>query len=225
MAVPVVESSTVNSLASSSSLAINVPSGAVSGDVLVLFLEHGSARTLTAPSGWTEIASAVDIVPSAITHVLWRAVSSEPSSYTFNLNNITFFSGVMIRISGALVSDPFDSGWNIHGPSLGFVASAPSPSITTLGNDRLILRSMNISSVRTLVHPSGTTLIQSTSYQGVAWSNLLSQGSTGTATWSMTSSNTNTWVLGTFAIAPAVSGGGGASVAKHAVYYQRRRAG
>lgn len=60
-AYPVVESSATSGTSAASSHTANLPSGITAGDLLLLFVaaSAGAARTVTTPSGWTEIYNEV----------------------------------------------------------------------------------------------------------------------------------------------------------------------
>src|SRR5436305_15015941 len=77
-----------NAASAATSVAVNVPSGVVNGDLLLALVSvsGGSATSITAPSGWTLIGTKTD-TGSGAGHegeaVYYRLASSEPAGYTW----------------------------------------------------------------------------------------------------------------------------------------------
>src|SRR5947208_17106721 len=78
-------SASANNVSGSTSLAINVPSGTQSGDVMVAHVVvQTSGNSIAAPSGWHMIKRQ-DTSTNLATATYYKvAGSSEPSSYTWN---------------------------------------------------------------------------------------------------------------------------------------------
>ena len=82
----------------SASLAINKPTGTVSGDILVALMGAQSGPTWTGDTGWTErVDHGAD--PSLRLATL-GAGGSEPSSYTFTSSFLTVSSGLIACFRG-----------------------------------------------------------------------------------------------------------------------------
>jgi chitodextrinase len=98
---------TSDTSASGGSTTVNVPSGAVVGEVLVAFLMAGpSAPPFSAPSGWTTLQTGHDGgAGGALDTALWlgyRVVTgTEASSYTWTYSSTSYAMGTMFRVSGA----------------------------------------------------------------------------------------------------------------------------
>jgi hypothetical protein len=60
---------------------VNVPSGTVNGDVLLLFLEADGTGGWDAPAGFTQLYGNVNVGNSHISSVHYRVASNEPASY------------------------------------------------------------------------------------------------------------------------------------------------
>lgn len=69
------------------SLTSGIPSGVVAGDTLVAFVgdRRGTGTNCTAPAGWTQLGSKLDLGTSAGSAMFIKtATGSEPSTYTFS---------------------------------------------------------------------------------------------------------------------------------------------
>lgn len=90
-----------------SSLAVNVPTDRVDGDVMHLFAVGDGSGGFNLPSGWIEVVRTTNSTMSGM--VAKRIVAGEPSSYTVN-----FTSGsdemalVIMLVKGAPDSSPID---------------------------------------------------------------------------------------------------------------------
>jgi hypothetical protein len=105
------------------------------GDLLLAVIGHaaGSRRSMTAPSGWTQVANTDRSNGKEVRiHAWYRiAASSEPSSYVFPLTGGagTAISGGMFDVTGASPGTPINaSGSQSNGGASNVVGS---PSITT----------------------------------------------------------------------------------------------
>ena len=105
---------------------IDKPSGTAEGDCLIAEVCLGVAqRTLTGPVGWTKIDEQDQ--GTADIH-LYRKIAgaSEPSAYTFNLNNSSKVVGFITRFSGSFPVDPVD----VTGGNTSQSSSPTAPTIT-----------------------------------------------------------------------------------------------
>jgi hypothetical protein len=204
MAVPVVETvATSGSSTNVSTCTVTMPSGVASGDLLVVSLSIAANRTITAPSGWTLVYN--DLESSAPTRVAtyYRvAGSSEPASYDWTVNIGTNFNASALRISGVNGTTPIDVSQNDTTAS-----NSISPSVTTTGSDRLILRIFHMGRDRTFTQPTSHTK-QTESAVGVACDQSTATitqsgaGATGTATWTVAGGGNDRSVHHVLAIAP-----------------------
>ncbi len=113
------------------------PTGTVAGDLLVVGLafEKGSDVTITPPAGWTLIRRTNQ--SSNVGYASYRktAGASEPSSYGFSLTNSSKWSIGGCAITGADTAAPID----VHNGASAASGNPSAPSITTSGQNRLVL--------------------------------------------------------------------------------------
>lgn len=99
---------------SNTTLTINVPANAVNGDLLIAVLHCSSAlnpNSVTAPSGWTQIASNFGANGNFAVHtwIGWRIASSEPASYNWTIGAAgPHDQGWMFRVTGHDSGSPID---------------------------------------------------------------------------------------------------------------------
>lgn len=101
MSYPLLVHQVTSSNASSASTTIAKPTNAIEGDLLIVFIGKNRANqeTITAPVGWTELASRY-VSGQAAFHSFYKVLgSSEPSDYTFTIassavNNIALLSHI-----------------------------------------------------------------------------------------------------------------------------------
>ena len=189
--------------ASGTSVAVNVPSGVVNGDLLIA--EIGAVNQTAAfptETGWT-LALAVDGTngPNYL-GIFYRYASSEPASYTFTGGTgTTYIEGYIIRVTGAVTSgNPFDALG--AGNSISTTTLSTASSITTAtANDLLFQFSATTDgSVAVSSYQSGYTGVSS-SFMAFAYESFVGPGSTGSATITYASNINGATVLG--AIKPA----------------------
>ncbi|GAB3248876.1 DUF6701 domain-containing protein [Chitinimonas naiadis] len=100
----------ISSNATALAIAVPVPAGTVSGDVLIAQIAASKAsETITAPAGWTAIRSNSQTLLSAgMTQAIFYRVAgaSEPASYSFSLSSATWVAGSMITFRGVDNSSP-----------------------------------------------------------------------------------------------------------------------
>jgi hypothetical protein len=129
--------------ASSSSVAVNKPSGTAQDDVLValVYVEHATA-TITPPSGWTLVRDSLQTGPSGFDyrHVTYwkRAGGSEPSSYQWSCSVTAYREAFIIAVQGCITSgSPVD----VEAATVNANQNdAPvAPSVTTTVADTLLV--------------------------------------------------------------------------------------
>ena len=140
-----------------SSVTITVPSGTVSGDVLVaaIAFNGSSATTINAPAGWNLILSNSNGATHTLATYYHVAGGSEPASYTFTLGTAGLrITGGMARYTGVDTSNPING-------SIGTTGTASSPVTgtltTTVANTMLIAVGAN-SNTHTYTGGSGMAL-------------------------------------------------------------------
>ena len=105
-----------------STLVINVPTGTVNDDMILLGVVTRSANTVTTPTGFTLVGSALSdtVSSSARLYVYQRTAASEPASYTVTLSGAQAAAAAMASYSGAASVDA----------SLGTIDTAGDTSLT-----------------------------------------------------------------------------------------------
>lgn len=120
-----------------SSLVINKPSGVVSGDVLILLVNAGTARTASC-SGFTAIGHAAGTI-NRISSLYKVAGGSEPSTYTVNLSGTSSGIGAaLLRIDGT--PSPASNAIEITTNTGSGSGTATAPSVTPSDNGSLVIR-------------------------------------------------------------------------------------
>ena len=137
-AFPVVESVTISTFAGlPSSFTVDMPATRPDGDLylcVVCSLDENEFGTVDA--SWNSIATEGGGVPSHPRIHAWQWVgSSEPSSYTVNLDAHSSGMAIIYRISGQHASPIDDSGTNHGGPTTAF----NSVAVTTTTNATLLV--------------------------------------------------------------------------------------
>lgn len=96
---------------SSSSIVVNVPTGATVGEVLVCHLSTGANNgAVTTPSGWTALQSGPDTFgPTIYGTLAYRVVTgTEAASYTWTTaSSSNKYGATMFRVAGANTTTPF----------------------------------------------------------------------------------------------------------------------
>jgi hypothetical protein len=117
-------------------LSINKPP-VQTGDVMIasIAVNGGTAATVTAPTGWTQIARTDNDINVALISYWKVAGASEPPSYTWSVNAATTIVGGITPYSGVDTSNPID----IAIGNIGFGTSAStSPGMTSAANEEVI---------------------------------------------------------------------------------------
>jgi len=131
-------------------ITINVPSGVINGDLLVLMVMSDNGLWTT-PSGWT-----VWFANSNNRAIFYRTASSEPASYTITQSNSDTSSACMIACSNAAI--------DVMGTIGSFNSPSVAPSITTTANDAFVFDYIAVNSAsRTVTTPTGFTSVASDS--------------------------------------------------------------
>lgn len=99
--------------ASSSTILVNVPAGAVVGEVLVCHIASGANNgAVTSPSGWTTLQTGPDTWgPTVYGTLAYRVVTgTEAASYTWTTASASNkYGATMFRVAGANTTTPFRS--------------------------------------------------------------------------------------------------------------------
>lgn len=150
MALSIVNTTTAVQNTASTTITINVPSGVVDGDVLVLMVMSDNG-TWTTPSGWTVwLASANNRA------IYYRTASSEPASYTITQSVSETASACMVACNDAAID------------VMGTISANASPtvaaSITTTADNAFVFDYIAVNAAsRTVTTPTGYTLLASDS--------------------------------------------------------------
>jgi hypothetical protein len=183
-AYPTFVASSTATATSSTTLNINKPTGTLTNDILVAFLDSDSTTvTWTGPAGWTEVSDISGRV------AYYRTVgTSEGSSYTFTASGVNTSSGVMVAYRYAAIDVAGVWSGSSTNPA---VASA----ITTTAKNTILLHCCASStSAITISTPTGYTSIVSNetgsfpSYK-VSYAQKASTGNTGTVSSTLSSSS------------------------------------
>lgn len=143
MASPVIEGTAdSNSSTSSTSFTVNLPTGIVSGEgILVAVTRDGGAGTVSFPAGYTELYDLIDDDSFATGAAAWKqSTGGEPASITVTSTTSDPFVARAWRISGATdftVTPPdFDTVVNAGNTT---THDPPNVSVTGGSNDILII--------------------------------------------------------------------------------------
>ena len=104
-------------------LTITKPSGTTTNDVLIATVSGAGTTAISAPAGWTQIASTTSPASTMLTLTYFKvAGASEPSSYAFTSPGARNSSGGMLALRGANSNVP-----------IGAVAAAAGASGNAVG--------------------------------------------------------------------------------------------
>jgi hypothetical protein len=122
--------------ASGTTLTIARPDGVEPGDLLLAQIRHRSTSTLTAPAGWTQVAT---ITRSTAHHGVYYKIAgaSEPASYGFNQNTN---AGRMAGGIGAYLGVDPDAPINAWAASALDTATLVAPTATATVDNALVVR-------------------------------------------------------------------------------------
>lgn len=189
------------------SLTITKPSGVVDGDILIVNL-YSENVGWTLPSGWTTITTQLSNSGTfvALLTLAWKRASSEPTSYTFLLDEISWRIGAMGAWSGCLeAGSPIDSDVATLTNS---VSDASAASITTSVDDTMLLIAVIDWNGGNQAPPTGMT-----QRAALAGTELFEEARPTAGATGVRSIGGGTapggWASATFALLPAIGGGGG----------------
>lgn len=116
------------------SFTVNKPTGTVEGDTMIAFLTNWDSAPLSSPSGWTQINLVDNTAATLRSYMLYKlAGASEPSSYTWSLENADLAAGVVIQTyRGVDIANP-----------IGGSAVAQSTTAESLANASLNVATAN----------------------------------------------------------------------------------
>lgn len=201
----------VKEAAGAASVSLAVPAGTSAGDLLIAAFAIDGGPTPAADPAWNVIsftnnASEVQLA------VWWKIASaSEPSSYDFTFSTADQMYGWMMRFTGHNPSSPIDS-YAVFGVGEPISTYPTSPEVTTTVDGCMILRlggfdggSINVDDAgianhTTISMDSNTTGTSGVTSGGAAHTYQGSAGASGTANFTLTSSEE--YVSVTIAIAP-----------------------
>lgn len=150
MALSIVNTTTAVQNTASTTITINVPSGVVDGDILVLMVMSNGA-SWTTPSGWT-----VWLASGNNRAIYYRTASSEPASYTITQSVSETASACMVACNDAAI--------DVMGTISGSNSPSVAASITTTANNAFVFDYIAVNTAsRTVTTPTGYTLLASDS--------------------------------------------------------------
>lgn len=140
---------------------IDKPTGTTSGDLLIagITFNGGSNMTITAPSGWTLILRTNNGTNVGIATYHKIAGASEPSDYSWTINNGSSSStergaGGIARYTGVYATSPIDVSAGASGSGDN---SAEAPSVTTNFANDVVVAFYGVGDNLSFGQPSGTT--------------------------------------------------------------------
>ena len=149
---------TANTIATTSHT-VTKPTGTVAGDVLVAAIAfNGTPGTITPPTGWVSIATALGQAnPKAYGWYL-VAGGSEPASYTWTTTgSITSGCGIS-RYSGVDTTTPIDvTGVGTDGVA---ATSASLTGVTTATNNAMVIAAMGVNSSTTVITEVSAVVVE-----------------------------------------------------------------
>lgn len=119
------------------SVTVNVPTGTVNGDVMVVDVMYGGTTQMSTPAGWNLINNISNTnSASQMTTTFWRLASSEPASYTWTMPALVCWITGAVSYSGVNQSTPIDANTiNMDNTGTSHIASAVT---TTVANDIIV---------------------------------------------------------------------------------------
>jgi hypothetical protein len=151
--------STAQTGSGATSIALNVPSGVVAGDVMIASIAAEGSGSYTVPSGWSSTGLFSGVTYFGFGGIYFHvAGSSEPASYTWDLGTSRKASAKMVSYVGVENSSPIEVTSTTAGASSGTSDSAASIT-TTISNTKVLMdfgADYSLGSF-TVTPPSGTT--------------------------------------------------------------------
>lgn len=133
---PEVRSVSSLSFGGTSTPTVAKPLGTASGDVLIAFMANDTGTALTAPSGWTQLATQNYGSGTPLAAVFWKlAGGSEPSTYVFGASSSADGRLDVIALTNAGTAEPVV----ITGTSASSSTQAIAPSVTPASTDDFLL--------------------------------------------------------------------------------------
>jgi hypothetical protein len=127
----------------------------VADDVMVAVVGVRGTPTITPPVGWSLVRT--DEIATTMRQAVYLHVAggSEPPTYTWTFSKAQSAAGAILAYDGVNTAAPVD----VHAGAVNDVASASvrAPSISTSGNDEMVLAFFGITGVRTFTPPGGMT--------------------------------------------------------------------
>lgn len=141
-------------------LAVSVPAGLQSGDLLVaqIAVRGGGASVITAPAGWTLVRrdNFSTSIAQAVYSRLVSAPAAEPASYIWNFNNANDAAGGIAAYAGTSAAAPVD-GSNGQGNSTSASITAPSLTVPAGNNQDRLLGLFAIANSSSVMLPAAAT--------------------------------------------------------------------
>ena len=187
----------------SGNVVADMPSGIVSGELLIIHIAYDTGTVITTPTGWTELDQDDDGVIGFYTGYR-TADGTEPSSYTFTSSDSDGWVCYVFRVED---HDGIDIDSTV---SSGDSDEPIAPSVTTTEGDCLVISfaSVDTAASEPFTPPSGTTELYDAGLRGVgitaAYFTQATAGATGTRTF--TADVPRDWMTHTVAIAPSSGG-------------------
>ena len=188
------------------SLLISTPAGTASGDLLLAAISTDGNASFSVPLGWTLLNQGSNGGNVSVAVFYRIASAAEPASQAFAWDSSEEAVGAILRYSGVSTSEPIA----VLGAADGTNSSPTSPSVTTLSANTRVVRiyGADDDDLSGSPYPAGTTgrlneesgTGGGTSALGVADSSQTAIGATGTAAFSMGSSEQ--WRALTVVLAP-----------------------
>lgn len=207
MTVTYVESSVLVPAGSRTSVAIPVPTGVASGDIVVVGIYKENTAAITPPSGFTlKTSDTTNATTQGALWVYWkRLTAADTGTYSFSWTGAVYAGGHAIAGRGAVATgDPFVGTTSI-------VRSANNSSSTLATSATSILNGLAMSFVsswatatRTWTAPSGWTREEQTVNMATGRLGTTVATSTGTVTWTGNGNDYYQMFLGV--LAPPVTG-------------------
>jgi hypothetical protein len=141
--------------AGTASLALNVPSGVVAGDVMIATVDADGAGSIAVPSGWSATGLFNNTSQFGWSQVVFRvATSGEPASYTWALGSTRKAVGTIVDYIGVDNAAPIQT--NASGS--GTTSPAVAPAITTTFAQEMVISNVggeNAAGAFTFTPPGG----------------------------------------------------------------------
>lgn len=125
MAIQFATAATAIATGAVTSLTVNVPSGTVNGDQLILWATNGDGVTFNTPSGWTLLQQTND--QNIVDAAMWRrTAASEPASYAVTTGSATRIVAAILRYTG-VNTIVLERGDTISSVGAGFSTTSTAP--------------------------------------------------------------------------------------------------